>query len=75
MWWSAMNEESWSITLKFALAEIKLWKREFIQKQFKKNPNLTKQELSKKIKNAKANKFKNKFDFLIFEHPDYPYSK
>mgnify|MGYP001586543467 CR=1 FL=1 len=75
MWWSAMNEDSWTINLKFALAEIKLWKRKFIQKQLQKNPDLTRLELSKKIKSAKAGKFKNKFDFLIFEHPNYPYSK
>lgn len=75
MWWSAMNEQSWIINLKLSLAEIKLWKKGYIQKQLQKNPNLTKRELSKKIKSAKASKFKNKFDFLIFEHPDYHYSK
>lgn len=53
---------------------MKLWKKKFIQKQIQKNPDITREELSKKIKDAKRNKFRDKFDYLIFEHPDFPYS-
>jgi len=44
--------------LLLALADIKLWKGKYIAKQLRKNPNISKEELSKKIKNAKASYFK-----------------
>lgn len=69
-----MNKESWIINLKLSLVEMKLWKRSYIQKQLAKNPNVSREELSRKIKNARKNKFKED-DYLIFEHPDFPYSQ
>jgi hypothetical protein len=68
-----MNTESWVINLKLASIEIKLWQKNFIKKQKEINPNITIQELDKKIRNAKREKFNDRFDYLIFEHPDYPY--
>ena len=68
-----MNKDSWIINLKLSLLEIKLWKNIYIKKQLAKNPNISREELSIKIKNAKRSKFKD--DYLIFEHPDFPYSQ
>ena len=65
-----MNKESWLFNLKISLIEIKIWKRHYITKQLEKNPNITREELSKKIKKAKIKKYRDAHDYVILEHPD-----
>ena len=43
-----------------ALVDIKYWKRKYIAKQRKKYPNISIEELNKKIANAKRSYFKNR---------------
>ena len=43
--------------LLLGLADIKYWKKKYVAKQLKKNPDITKEELSIKIKNAKRSYF------------------
>lgn len=51
-----MNALEENMTL--ALIDINHWKIKYIKKQLKKYPNISKEELTKKIKNAKVSYFK-----------------
>jgi uncharacterized protein YneF (UPF0154 family) len=64
-----MNEESWKVNCVLVLMEINLWIQNYAEKQLKKNPNITREELFKKMRKARIQKFKNKFDYLVLEHP------
>jgi len=50
--------------------DIKYWKKRYINKQKKKNPNISIEELDKKIRNAKRsyfNRHHKKFDVAIIK--------
>jgi len=53
------------------LLDIKYWKKKYRAKQIKKNPNISIEELDKKIKNAKRiyfNRHHKKFDVAIIKN-------
>ena len=65
-----MDEDNWLLNLEAALVDMATWKKQYVEKVKKENPDISKKELAKKIRNAQAQKFKGEYDFLITEHPE-----